>query len=638
MKVNIKYEIIFLIILSLILTVLWTKPGHLLAGGEEGLSLYSPSRSLVHYLNPWYVLGGGYLTAAYIPRITLMAIGSLFELVFPTWIFQKVMFFSLFVTGMVGMYICMTHIYYKKYSGLITSIFYFGNLYSMSQIWMRFLYTGMFAWAIIPWILLFSVKFLSSGKKRYLTGMLSITLLGSNMYGIPSYIFTTWAPVCIYSLFLIFKSRQKFHVLVRLLILIFSWFLVHIWWIIPMTSLSDPSQIGISEQVRRNFSSLQGSSSFFPNSEIITLTQKYLFGKESPFFSFYNNRLIKMFEYLLVVVTIIGLIKLSKKKYFWILGIFAVGWFISKGTNPPFGEHFFSNIFKLIPSTMSLRNSYEKFGLVFVFSYSIYFGVGLSTIYKKSKLIATAIVILFFILSWPIWTGKLFISKIHVKVPDEYIHTNNTISKESVYDQAILHLPGILGEGVSYLWGYSGAEAAEYLFDNRSWSRQSGPDKFDQLYSEISNLAKNNKLTQEVLLNNNINFIVVHYDYTQNFNDQYGNPQEIYKFLLKQDWLKEIYSTQNLKAFILKNNKSELIRVSSGLEISRISSRRWVINNPKRIDGLIELRYSDNLCWKLYKKANNEIFKYLNGIYPQWEMRSSENMVFLECNIFPWEI
>ncbi|GIW59909.1 MAG: hypothetical protein KatS3mg087_0975 [Patescibacteria group bacterium] len=148
---------VLLPLLSLILTFSWFRSAQLIAAGEEALVFYSPSRLLNLYNSPWYEVGTGYAMPVILPRITLLFLASLMDIIFPNWFVQALIFASLLLAGLFGMYLFVRSLTHNRSTALLAAIFYLFNTYTMSQIWGRMLYTSIVFWAALPlWLYFWS--------------------------------------------------------------------------------------------------------------------------------------------------------------------------------------------------------------------------------------------------------------------------------------------------------------------------------------------------------------------------------------------------------------------------------------------------------------------------------------------------
>lgn len=539
-----KKELFFTFILFLCsfrVTSSWFTSGKMIAIGDEGLPFYNVQRTLDLYTSYFYNTGLGISGIFNIPRIPLYVFGSLLsKLGFLSWQIQSVLFFSLIFTALYSLSLLVKEILAPTKSEVcfITSLFYLFNIFTVSQVWARFALPLIFLWAYLPLFLLLFYKYLNTGKVTYLLFFLLSSVPFSVTYLIISPIVTLW--LCAFILFLIIflSSPYKIKLIYRAIFSLILWIGVNIWWIFPFLKIKDgASSTGIN--TAQNLSALLDVSSYFPNSEVFRLRQLYMLGPNSPYYDFYSLLLVQNISWIIFGVAIVGLAstfyRIIKNKdetyqrsgllFFFI--VFILGWFISKGSNPPFGAVFYQFIFEKIPILQIFRNPYEKFGVVFVLGYAAIFSVGLQFLKNKFILSQYLIVGIFIYLSCiflvkPLWDGTLFQNTTYVQVPSYYESANDYINKNSVNDERIFELPYLVGSGIKYDWGYAGEQPSEFLFDHASVSRTVSNSLIDKFYEMLHKpeFFKESTNYTNILSIMNVKYIALHKDINTNKHDK----------------------------------------------------------------------------------------------------------------------
>ena len=389
LKLKNKHIILIFLGISLISVVSWFSGGYLLAGGEESLSYFSGRNPLS--ISWFWVERGttGFLTAFEIVRLPInIIIHFAIGIGIPPWILQASFFSLLIFFGMYGAYeLSMTLIVVKKYKNvaLYTALFYYLNLFTMSQVLRRFIYAGIFTWAYLPIFILFWIKYISSGKLKYLIVFLITSLVFSPSFTHPAFLFVIWFPSAIYIIYKLLnenKYKKRVTILIRTASMFSSWIIVNIWWIyvyfkLSLVSFSNSSSTTLNWE--SNLSSLEGVSKYFSAIDVLLLKQKFYFENFIYWdFEFYKSLPFYILAIFVLGVFYYGVVKYKgRKNHIFLLILALFGWFISKGTSPPLGINFFSFIFKNFSFMGMLRNSYEKFGSVWLLSYSIFFALGL---------------------------------------------------------------------------------------------------------------------------------------------------------------------------------------------------------------------------------------------------------------------
>jgi len=289
MKKRIKF--LFLII-PLILTLIWFRNGKVVAVGEESFSIFN-NRNTISQINFWQENGTGYLTPHYLTRAIPVFFVKTLSSIFPQpWILQALFFFFLLTVGLFSFYLFVsTNFKSKKDLNVIAfsaALFYLFNLYSLSQVWGRFLYAGMSAWALLPLTIYLWGRWLRSGNlKTFFLLILSFVIL-SNTFLQPANLFTIWIPIVILTIWEIYTSQRKKRILFLATVSFLGFIIANIWWIYPYFILGKFAFSEISDWYN-NFESLRGVSQYFSTKEIIFLRQSFLLGNGSPFYEFYSK-------------------------------------------------------------------------------------------------------------------------------------------------------------------------------------------------------------------------------------------------------------------------------------------------------------------------------------------------------------
>ncbi len=556
-----KRDLIFLLIISALTVAIWFSSGKVLAAGEESFSIFNES-SMETQASLWQTSGTGYPFPVYVTRfIPAMFVKFFLTLNIQMFLIQAVFYFLLICSGMIGIYfLAREFLKTESIAPLIVALFYFLNLYSQTQVFARFLYSGMAAWSFLPISLLLWIKWGKTNNLIWIFLFCFFSVVFSIAYLQPANMITLWAPLVLWTGWLTFKNRRNKFLIFR--ILLFSvlgmafWVLANIWWLYPYYKVGGGAFSEISDWFQ-NFESLRGVSQYFSTGQIILLRQSFLLGKDSPWYIFYSQFWVNLISVGVFLIAVYGCLRSRKEKYWLFLtGLALCGWFISKGSNPPLGYEFFKFLFSSFSITAILRNPYEKFGLVWLLPYSIFFGMGgywLSEKFRgtiKNLLSFVAIVAICGILVLPMWTGDVFPPYTKVALPDYYLEANRFLNSIKG-DGRMLMLPLIPGDSVRYVWGYRGVEPSEFLFDGPAVSKtlraKYFDDKYWELYRNLVSSKNHNKQLEEM----NIKYLVLHNDLVSEASGASSSAQ--------------------VRNTLKQNNKIIFLRQIGGLEIYEFS-------------------------------------------------------------------
>ncbi len=513
---------ILLFFISLIIVWIWFKNRLFFGGGEVGLTFLDINKLLRLYRGVWIETGLDYPSVLFLPTLPMFYLISLIPSFNTVWLHQAFFFLMALSMGMIGMYYLVLEIIGEKNKNvaLVASLFYAFNTYSVSQVFGRFIYAGMLLWAYLPLFLCLFLKWLRTGRYRYLLFVIFSLLLFSYIFIQPAYIITLWFSAFLISLSeYIVSKKKRAKVVLRFTVIFLLWIFTNIWWMYPYTKVGPGSLSGM-ESYEFNFSSLRGVSNFFPTGEILLLRQKFFFDAGGPFSAYYSKNYTHILSMTALLIAFLGWLSTKGKKYRVHLTLIAVSaWFISKGTNPPFGFITYQFLFSNFPITFLFRNPYEKFGAVWLLVYSIFFGLGTVWLLRKSYNKSVKYLIFFsslaisFMLGKYIWTGMVPPKSLQISVPTYYSFLNSDILKDK-NNGRVLAMPLIYGEAARYKWGYDGAEPSDYLIDKPTVVRMTLSDKlYDNKFTELYNTPIPDSKFIKLLNEMNITYITFNDDY-----------------------------------------------------------------------------------------------------------------------------
>lgn len=658
-----KAVIYILFAVALVVVFSWFRTGSFIGGNEEGMWLYNPKKSLDLYSTVWTDLGVGVASPTSLPRVPVLLLATLLSNFLPIWCVQAVIYFIIIFSGIVGMYLLSLELLDNKKNLIALSIalFYFFNIFSMTQVWKRDIYSGMFSWSYIPILLYLFIKWIKEIRLRYLLLIIASSFIYSVSFVTVSFVFTVWIPVGLFVLCYLISNRKKVRSLLKVVFLslltVLFWGLASIWWIYPGLTVNIGNIRQFLDMKNENLISLVGVSKYFPSSEIMTLRQTYYMTTsrliDGYWETFYNHPLVYLLNYSIVLIVLLGILTTIKKKYkyslFLLFSIF-IGWFVSKGSNPPFGYSFYNFLFTYIPFTVMFRNPYEKLGLLFLLPYSILYGIGVDTILNKLKNTKLRLYLYFFIfivfcgfLVWPMWTGNVYARRMKIKVPDYYSEVKNIIDSETG-DSRILFLPLIEDGSATYKWGYSGMVPINELFDNNVIVI---PTTFKYPYfKDLQNAIAGGKMEDAHKLFNqlNVNNIVLANDIADG-GSNFKDAGDLNKLLKTDSGLVFLGSYGELSLYKYMSDEVGSNILALGKNAPKISYKK---NNPT--DYYINIKGAEQPYSLIFKSTYDDRWKaVINGreisehnlIYDyanSWNIYDKGNyVVHIYYKVWPWQ-
>ncbi len=579
-----KSGVLFLLI-ALVLVTIWFRQGLIFGGAEVGILTYNPKRFLeIQQYIWWGAVAPGMLVPHFTTGVPLYLVLSLIQGIFSLVILQAGIFFCLLFLMGYGMYLFSLAIFGtdKKLYALLAGIFYMFNSYTVVEIWHRFLYTGFFLAAFLPFFALFWKKWINKGQFLFLVLFLLTSLISSYMFGNLASILTVWLLILLITISdAIFPLRKNelIKIGLRFFLGVFFWLVTNVWWLIPVLGVSTgllPEQHSSEDNINTLIN--------IGKQTILPFTLQFA----NPFYLFYtaelgqiyNSLFFKILPWIPTIIIFSGLLAAFKQKNlakFSLIYLLVI--IFSKGPTSPFGYPYiwsFMNIYAL----GVIRNPFEKLGILLPFFGSILFVVGVTLVYswgiKKIGLLGSRFLIAVSLLSilvyaWPMFTGKVIskpLEPLQVSIPSYYKQADDFLKNQIEKEGNILHLPFSGRDVVTYNWqnGYHGVDINQILFSSSpSISRNMGLKRVDDTLKSLtlvfSNpLSKKEDLVIRLLQDLNVKFIVLHKEVKWTDISTYGkdirliNPQEIEATLNGYDFLERQISFGDLIIYKLKDN------------------------------------------------------------------------------------
>lgn len=504
---------LFLSILAgLILSVLWFGHGNLMGGGEAGILFYNLANISDISFPAWgnQILGGASgITSSSGPLFLLLS--NIQNYGIQGNVLEAFVFFMMILITVLGMDFFYTALFDVKrgLNSWISGLFYLFNLFSLMNIWNRFLPNTMVFYAVLPLVLGLYIKGVKS--KRLVCIILASLLTAVFSYGFaaPAQTLIFLGLITLLYLFEFFINRNYWLSIKYYFISLVSWGLFNFWWIFQQVSFRfSTAYTTVSDEF---FSSSGNFDTFLSLSGTLGQLKNLFLLKHGTFFSqsldmpyswplFYDLVPSLIIEWgIMLAVLYVAIKHLKNKSIVFLLSIFIIGMIGAKGSVPPFGE-IFRFLFEKVTYIQFFRNPFEKLGLLLPLALSPLLGFSVGNLYEKygKKVLVIVGLYLFVFLGFPFWTKLVFTSGnppandlsvgYQVKVPDYYKQADEWFSSQKGLFR-FMSLP-LGGEGIFYKWpkGYVGVEQSGVLFKTPSISYDTTISFYHQIVTKLQQL------------------------------------------------------------------------------------------------------------------------------------------------------
>ncbi|KKQ74301.1 MAG: hypothetical protein US96_C0035G0005 [Candidatus Woesebacteria bacterium GW2011_GWB1_38_5b] len=480
---NKKYIALSFLAISFILTTIWFKEGKMLAKAEEEIPLYNLAKTVQIAKYSWQELGMGIPNVAAKPtEPTYQLLFALSRLGASSPDIQKLLFFFIIFLSLVSTYLLATELFRKfknvSMAAFLASIYYLINPFVAINVWYRFLYPFMFSLPLLPLSLYFFVKGINE-RKIYYSLFFSLALATfAYSFSSPATVLLIALPLLIYWCYEFFGNNKNYLPGYVVTTFIIS-FVLNYWWIKGLISLPQSSEGFTTLELSLN--ALRSLSKFYTLPYVLRLLSLDFF-QELAWGEVYKETLYQLISWSPFVISIVTFWKYRKKQGVRIVFLWAlVAVFIANGSSGFLGNLFEFLFLKLAPLQL-LRNPFEKIGLLLALSYSLLFGLGLSGLSKKLKIIFLGLVLFY---SYPVLNGKIFEThgvSIATEVPGHYRELDDFIDDVGSY--RIIQMPLMYSDGSIMKWDnpYHGGEPSHFLYDAPTIARNIGNDNYKNLY------------------------------------------------------------------------------------------------------------------------------------------------------------
>lgn len=671
-----KKPVFLFLLLSLAIVGVMFRGGNLLGAGESGTAFYSLKRMLEISSSPLYdALLGVYIPSvvANIPLFTALNFFQLFGI--SGYLLQAGFFFSLIFLSLLSMYLLAREFFpqVNKLAWILSALFYLFNLYTMMNIWNRYLLNFMLFFSIIPLALFLLIRGLRLSQFIYCLWIALLTAVFSYGFSAPSQVATFWLVISLTSLFYFIHHKKKWFTVKFYFLTLFLWFCFNFWWISQQIYYYYSQAF---QSISTSFFTAVGNQETFNilSNELGKISNLFLF-KHGTFFTrsydlpfawplFYNHPISLIIQWIFVLTTLYVIIINYRLKWIkFLLGLFILAIYLSKGNAAPLGE-IFGFLFNHVSVLQFFRNPFEKLGVLLVLAFSPLFGFAGVKIadYMESKkqgfggkVIGLYFVYVLVFLGFPFFTDLVFTNEHfpsndptinnQVKVPSYYKEADKWLSSQNDIFRFI-SLP-LGGEGIFYKWpkGFVGVEQSTVLFSTPSISYQVGFPFYYQMAGDLERLFINYNDFYKVAAFLNAKYILFRPDIDNKHSnmrdpkiienlleirsatssaklklDASFGPLKFYKFS-EELFLPKIYAAKdfiftnklaNLEDVFIGNGKlgDVLLESKKSEEISRKTS---IIHSQVRfsIKGPLEFEYTDEITIFpfVYRLPTSKLYK-----------------------------
>lgn len=425
---------------------------------------------------------GGMSHISDIPRMLVLLILSL---VFPINSLRYIWTFAMLILGPLGVYFLSLvmikgeDLARKKLAAFLAGLFYIFNLSTVQLFFSNF--DGFVThYGFIPWLFLFSYKFITEGRRKDILIFLILSVLGANQ-AYTGTLFFAFALFLSTFLFIVFIQNKQVIPFKRIVIFVVLWIGVNAFWIFPVGHFIKTSSNVVS---KASINIMSSEESYFMNKkygnikDVLTL-KSFWFDLND----YDNNRadfvfLMSLWSdylqgkyfilYLYSFLVFLGFIfSFYKKEYrpWSVLFIMSVFFLMA-------GNGFMGGLFTFFQGKIplfkeALRFPFTKFSVLASFVYSILLAVFIHEIISIKKWILKNNIRFFIIISvfslsllyvyFPIFKGYLVNPRMRVSIPKEYFEMYDFFDSRSSEERVYLMPADTFWAWEYYNWGYRGS-------------------------------------------------------------------------------------------------------------------------------------------------------------------------------------
>jgi len=491
--------------------------------------------------------------------------------------------------GGIGLYYLLSYLTKNKKASIFGAIFYMFNL-GIIQMYFAPLEVFAIHFAALPWLTLVVLQALKGPSKKTL-GLLFLTSLLTSPQGFVPTVFIAF--LILFCFLLIFHVLQTKKYKIALIVGSFV-FLGNAFWMVPYlySALKTPeiiqntriNQYGSEEIYYRN----KAHGTFLDTLELkgfMLTTIEYDQGKNDEVFFMDSWKTLSntwWYHSLFALVLIAGsfgiykVLQQKKREFYPFIATYGL-LFIFLANNTPFLEQINTLLRSLFPLLgEAFRFPFTKFITVFVFSFSILFGYGLTVLFERFKKYSVVLILLLSVgitaMNYPVLSGNFTSPLLRLSIPQDYFDLMTYMKTQSP-DQRIAMLPthtfwnwhyrtwGHRGSG--FLWYGLAQPTLERAFD--PWSLEN-EQEYNEMASAIN--AQNKEHLMSVIEKYDIAYLLLDESIINTISTQPVNFDRLTKFL---DTIPSLTREKEFGRLILyrtKNHPNFIYQIQTPTKIS----------------------------------------------------------------------
>ncbi len=433
---------------------------------------------------------GAVASQAHASELPRMFIYYLSSLILPDSFLRYGYFFLTLIAGTLGTYFFLERVILKNLPRIAgqTAAFSGALLYLLNLATLQHYYVPleMFAthFATLPWLFLFTSKYLENGTSRNLIFFSLITILSTSMAHTATLFYAYFLGLLLYISTLAFFSFKE--TIRRALLILLTTLVLNSFWLLPnIYFVASHGKDVVDSKIHTQFSEkafLTGRQ--FGTIKDTAILKNFLFDwgeyddKKQESISLFdewtphlNSPIANFIAYGIFTLVLrgIAIVFRRQEKYgLAILPVFIVSFLFIANDLPLFRE-IFAFLQNEVPFFReALRFPFTKFSILLLFAYTVYFAVALNWLtgllikrVKKERILyllqALTILIALVYYMWPAFKGNLISHSMKVQIPKEYFAMFNWLNKQETTGR-IAEFPVHTFWGWAYYdWQYEGA-------------------------------------------------------------------------------------------------------------------------------------------------------------------------------------